>query len=220
MENTSPQTPAAPRRRTVLGASAWGAAAVAVATAAPASAASAPVGTTDLAIELLDPTVDPTTWQYVEDQPVYTYGTDTVRFRAAAPAAMVLTNIGPNTAVNPTGTLDAVMWNHDYDAQSASVNYTLVGSTDPLALFSPSGRPARSWTWTYAGSIAPGQSVSIPLRYEVGSAVGGRMTGAFSQYRYNLFMSATVRDQVTGDANDLSEKDAYFDGTFNTVAEY
>ncbi|MDY6054848.1 hypothetical protein [Micrococcus sp.] len=213
-------TPAGPARRTVLGAAAWGGAAVSVAAAAPALAASTTPGLADLSIEILDPTMDFATWQYVEDQPVYTYGTNTVRFMAAAPAAMVVTNNGPGAAVNPTGTLDTVMWNYDYDAQSTSLNYTLVSSTDPQVSFTPYRRPTRTWTWTYAGTLAPGESLTIPLRYEVGSALGQLMTGAFSQYRYNLFMSATVTDLVTGDTNDLSEKVGYFDGTHNLLPEY
>lgn len=223
MERIAPimTTPAAVSRRVVVQASAWGAAAVSVAVAAPATAASAvPEGPGDLAVQLLDPSVDPATWAYIEDQPVYAFNSNTVRFRASAPAAMVITNNGPGAAVNPTGTLDAVMWNYDYDARSSSVNYTLLSSPAPEMTFSPQGRAARSWTWTYAGSLLPGQSVSVPLRYEVGSALGSIITAAFSQYRYNLFMSATVIDPITGDTNDTSEKVAYFDGTHSVEGEY
>ncbi|MFL0380070.1 hypothetical protein ACH0AG_09785 [Micrococcus luteus] len=223
MESIAPTTTASASvsRRAVIQTAPWGAAAVTVAVAAPAIAASsAPEGPADLSIQLLEPSVDPQTWAYIQDQPVYAFKSNTVRFRASAPAGMVLTNNGPGTAVNPTGTLDAVMWNYDYDARSSSVNYTLVSSSAPEVTFSPQGRAARSWTWTYAGSLLPGQSVTIPLRYEVGSALGSIITAAFSQYRYNLFMSATVVDSISGDANDTSEKVAYFPGTHNVEDEY
>lgn len=208
-------------RRTVLTASAWSAGAVALAASAPAAAASTvPVGPTDLSVELLDPTMDSDTWAYVTDQPVYAFGsTSTERFRASAPSAMVITNLGPNAAENPAGTLDTRMMNYDYDAASSALNYTLVDSPMPEAQFSPTGTAARSWTWTYLGTLAPGESVSIPLRYTVGSGLGSVLTAAFSQYRYNLFMSATVQDTVNQE-NNLSEKVGYFPGTFNSTPEF
>lgn len=218
----SGQTRQQTSRRAVLAASAWGVGSVAVATAAPAYAASAtpPEGPTDLAIELLDPSVDPTTWAYITDVPVYSWNSTTVRLQASAPSAMTVTNLGPNTVVNPTGRLYTNMRDYDRDAQSSSVNYTIVDSTMPEVAFSPSGTAAREWDWQYLGEIAPGETVTIPLRYQVGSSIGTRLTAAFSQYRYNLFLSAEVDDQMGDPENNVSEKVGYFPGTHNITSEF
>ena len=203
----------APQRRTVLKAGAWAAPAVLATATIPAYAASTPVPElTDLAIELGQPSIDWETFKPVKDVPIY-LGASGTRIAnptssffnpkpsyGSLPKTMTITNVGAVPAVNPTGTLLTQMKDVGTDANSAAITGTQVNSTDPLIIFNYSGQGSPNgptYNWVYSGTLGPGESVEIPLRYYV--------TRPFANVDYELFVAVTVNDQMPGDYDDNME---------------
>lgn len=192
-----------PKRRTVLKAGAWAAPAVLATAAIPAYAASfEEVPRTDLAIQIADPTVDWSTFEPVYDSPIYRGPTTTTNVAAYAsfPNTMTITNVGTVPAVNPSGILLTDMHDVFTDATGSNQAGTYVNSSDPLTTFTYAGQTgwgSPSFTWTYAGTLLPGESIEIPLRYYVNFP--------FWNVQYELFLSATVIDEMGGDSDDNFE---------------
>ena len=192
-----------PKRRTVLKAGAWAAPAVVATSAIPAYAASfEETPRTDLAILLSDPTVDWSTFEPVYDSPIYRGPTTTTNVAAYAsfPNTMTITNVGTVPAVNPSGTLLTDMNDVATDATGSNRAGTYVNSSDPLVTFAYAGQAgwgSPSFTWTYSGTLQPGESVEIPLRYYVNFP--------FWNVQYELFVAVTVIDEMDGDSDDNFE---------------
>lgn len=196
-----------PQRRTLLKASAWTAPAVLASTVIPAYAASSPVSKlTDLSIELSEPSIDWESFEPVKDVPIYRGATGTTIANPTStffnpkpsygslPKTMTITNVGTIPAVNPTGTLLTQMKDTGSDANSAAIIGVQVNSTDPLMIFNYTGQGTPNgptYSWIYSGTLYPGESVEIPLRYYV--------TRPFANADFELFVAATVVDQTEGD---------------------
>ena len=198
-----------PKRRTVLKAGAWAAPAVLATTAIPAYAASTPVSNlTDLAIELSDPTMDWSTFSPVFDTPIYRATNGTTAYgQGSLPQTMTITNVGSVPAVTPSGTLLTQMKDLTTNAVSSAIIGTQVNSTHPLVTFNYTGQGTPNgptYTWTYAGTLQPGESVEIPLRYYV--------TYPFANVDYELFVAVTVLDEMDGDYDDNMERMGTVDG--------
>lgn len=194
-----------PKRRTLLKAGAWAAPAVLATSAIPAYAASSPVSNlTDLAIELGQPNTDwSSTFEPIYDTPIYRGPTTTTNIAAYAsfPKTFTITNVGNVPAVAPSGTLLTQMKDVGTDAASSAIIGTQVNSTDPLVTFTYTGQASPNgptYIWNYAGTLQPGESVEIPLRYYV--------TFPFWNVRYELYLAATVMDEMDGDSDDNSEQ--------------
>lgn len=199
-----------PHRRTLLKASAWAAPAVLATSAIPAYAASfEEIPRTDLAIELSEPSMDWSNFQAIKDVPIYLGATGTIIANPTStffnpkpsygslPKTMTITNVGTIPAVNPTGTLLTQMKDVGSDFNSAAIIGTQVNSTDPLIVFNYTGQGTPNgptYSWIYSGTLNPGESVDIPLRYYV--------TRLFSNVDYELFVAVTVVDQMQGDYDD------------------
>ncbi|MDY6050845.1 MAG: hypothetical protein SPI83_00310 [Rothia sp. (in: high G+C Gram-positive bacteria)] len=192
-----------PHRRTLLKASAWAAPAVLATSAIPAYAASfEEIPRTDLAIQIADPTVDWSTFEPVYDTPIYRGPTTTTNVAAYAsfPNTMTITNVGSVPAVNPTGTLLSDMQDVFTDATGSNQAGTQVNSSDSRVTFTYAGSAgwgSPSFVWTFAGTLQPGESVDIPLRYYI--------NWPFWNVQYELFLSATVIDEMDGDSDDNSD---------------
>lgn len=198
-----------PHRRTLLKAGAWAAPAVLATAAVPAYAASlTEPQLTDLAIELSQPNIDWTTFEPVKDAPIYRNTDGTRAFsQGSLPQSMTITNVGSVPAVNPTGTLLTQMKDVGTDSPSAAIIGTQVNSTDPLTTFSYTGQGTPNgptYTWTYTGTLQPGESVEIPLRYYV--------TYPFANVAYELYVAVTVADETEGDWDDNMELMGTVDG--------
>ena len=200
-----------PKRRTILKAGAWAAPTVLATTAVPAYAASFETSNlTDLAIELTDPSMDWSTFTPVYDTPIYRGPTTTssVAGRASFPKSMIITNVGSVPAVAPSGTLLTDMQDVRTDASGSNQAGTYVNSTDPLVTFtyaSSGGWGVPTFTWSYAGTLQPGESVEIPLRYYVNSP--------FWNVQYELLVAVTVLDEMDGDSDDNHEHMGVTQGT-------
>ncbi|WP_237187156.1 hypothetical protein [Rothia nasimurium] len=192
-----------PKRRTVLKAGAWAAPTVLATTAVPAYAASFEASNlTDMAIELTDPSMDWSTFTPVYDTPIYRGPTTTssVAGRASFPKSMIITNVGSVPAVAPSGTLLTDMQDVVSDGTGSNLAGTYVNSTDPLVTFTFAGRErwgTPTFTWSYAGTLQPNESVEIPLRYYVNFP--------FWNVQYELFVAVTVIDEMDGDSDDNFE---------------
>lgn len=190
------------QRRTIVKAGLWSAPAVLATAAVPAYAASiTPEGETDLAIELAQPLIDWDTFEPVKNIGIYVgkEGT-TPQSYGSLPDSMTITNVGTVPAVNPSGTLLTQMKDIRSDYNSLANIGTQVNSVDPLVTFTYTGQAdpnGPTYTWTYAGTLAPGQSIIIPLRYYVEKP--------FWNVDYELFVAATVIDDNQGDYDDNSE---------------
>ena len=175
-----------PKRRTVLKAGAWAAPAVLATSAIPAYAASfEETPRTDLAILLSDPTVDWSTFEPVYDSPIYRGPTTTTNVAAYASF--------PNTLLTDMNDVAT-------DATGSNRAGTYVNSSDPLVTFAYAGQAgwgSPSFTWTYSGTLQPGESVEIPLRYYVNFP--------FWNVQYELFVAVTVIDEMDGDSDDNFE---------------
>ena len=202
-----------PKRRTVLKAGAWAAPAVLATAAIPAYAASTPISNlTDLAIELGQPSMDWSAFEPIKDVPIYFGATGTTIANPTStlfnpkpsygslPKTMTITNVGTVPAVNPTGTLLTQMKDAGTDAVSSAIIGTQVNSTNPLIVFNYTGQGTPNgptYSWIYSGTLNPGESVEIPLRYYV--------TRPFANVDYELFVAVTVEDQMDGDYDDTME---------------
>lgn len=190
------------QRRTIVKVGLWSAPAVLATAAVPAYAASiTPEGETDLAIELAQPLIDWDTFEPVKNIGIYVgkEGT-TPQSYGSLPDSMTITNVGTVPAVNPSGTLLTQMKDIRSDYNSLATIGTQVNSVDPLVTFAYTGQAdpnGPTYTWTYAGTLTPGQSITIPLRYYVEKP--------FWNVDYELFVAATVIDDKQGDYDDNSE---------------
>ncbi len=191
-----------PKRRTLLKAGAWAAPAILGTTAIPAYAASSSTSNlTDLAIELGQPNVDWSSFSPVYDTSIYRGTTGTTAYgQGSLPQTMTITNVGSVPAVTPSGTLLTQMKDIRSNTASAAAIGTQVNSTNPLVTFNYTGQGTPNgptYTWTYAGTLQPGESVEIPLRYYV--------TYPFANVDYELFVAVTVLDEMEGDYDDNME---------------
>ncbi|MBF0807263.1 hypothetical protein E4U03_01335 [Rothia nasimurium] len=190
------------QRRTIVKAGLWSAPAVLATTAVPAYAASAlPEGDTDLAIELAQPLIDWDTFEPVKNVGIYV-GKDgtTPQSYGSLPDSMTITNVGTVPAVNPSGILLTQMKDVRTDVNSLASIGTQVNSVNPLVTFAYTGQAnpnGPTYAWVYAGTLVPGASVTIPLRYYVEKP--------FWNVDYELFVAATVIDDNQGDYDDNSE---------------
>lgn len=94
------------------------------------------------------------------------------------------------------------------DATGSNQAGTYVNSSNPLVTFTytgPAGWGSPTFAWIYSGTLLPGESVDIPLRYYVNFP--------FWNYRYELFVAVTVVDEMDGDSDDNSKRMGVTQGT-------
>lgn len=199
------------KRRTALQAGAWSAPLLLASAAVPAYAASSPTSSvpdqpylTDLAIEIADPPINWDTFAPVFSTPIYGGRTSNQSIGdGSLPTHFTVTNVGTKPARFPSGTLEMQMRDVGTDVPSAGgADGTKVISADSSATISLlSGKSANGgamFSWTYNGTLQPGQSVEIPFKYYVNYP--------FANVNYELFIAAIVMDEMQGDYDDNSER--------------
>lgn len=191
-------------RRTLMKAAAWSAPVVAATATVPAYAASNPSVTfTDLAIKLADPPFNWDSFEMDYSIPIYDGATsNNILARAAFPPSFTITNVGTIPAVNPKGTLLTQMRDIGTDVPSAGgADGTKIASTDPKFGVTRVGKDqfgAATFRWAYAGTLKPGESYTFPFKYYVNYP--------FANVDYELFVAATVVDEMDGDYDDNTER--------------
>lgn len=187
-------------RRQVAGAG-WAVPVVLVGSAAPSFAAS-PTGLTDLAIEVADPPTDPDTWDYQLSVPVYGGAARTVvRTRGALSQTITITNVGSVTATDPSGTVLVKMLNYDGSTPVGGVAQVRVGTLAQGWSLTQTGTSSggRTYQYAYAGTLAPGAQLTLPLYYYV--------ERPFSNLAdFTVYVRGTVVDQTGGDTDDNSAR--------------
>ncbi|MFC0358973.1 hypothetical protein ACFFHC_04070 [Kytococcus schroeteri] len=199
-------------RRVATCAALWSVPAVVATAAAPALAAS--VSSANLAVTVEDPNFDWDTLEYALDdtiwknyeffdqmkQPDPNRLTTVATRQAALPPSITVTNVGPGDAVNPTGTVEFEM--RDYGSDSAPLGSDQLGAvttnTAVTWVRTSTGRTARGtgqmYMYTYNGTLAPGQSFTMPLKYY--------SPRTFTNVTFNLMVKAVVSDAVENDIRD------------------
>lgn len=165
-------------------------------------AVAAPHGTRALAVELGDPAADTDTWAPVMDTPVYRADLTSRRALACLPRALTVRNAGETSVSRPGGTLEVAM--HDYAADVRppfGAHQLKVATRDSAFELVERGsdfRTGSAWSWTYAGVLVPGATVTMPLEYWVRTP--------FLNVQFQVFMTATVTDDRPGSPEKTSQR--------------
>lgn len=194
-------------RRTLVKAGAWSVPAVTVAAAAPAVAAS--VAPTDLSIDVALPPTDLDTGNYVLTGAVYRSDLTTVAVRASLSPMVTVTNVGTTPAVTPTGTIDLQLYNYATDTPfvASEANKFALHSMNPKVIMSPLTPlsfpgAGRNYAFTYQGTLAPGESFTIPLKYWIQNPFAHATAT-------QMLVSAMVFDENDNDYDDNSAMTNY-----------
>lgn len=195
------------QRRSVVKGAAWSLPAMVVSTSAPALAASG--GLTDLAIDVALPPTDPASGDYLLTSTLYKRDLTTTATKASLSTLVTITNVGPVAATNPTGTLDLQLVDYGTDVPVAGTEarkFHLVSLTAGVTLIdiAPLTWPGsgRNYSWTYNGTLQPGESLVISLQYWVESPFAHATP-------IQMLLSGFVQDATDGDYDDNSAKTNY-----------
>lgn len=169
---TDSHTLSTPRRR-LAGAMMWTVPAIAATSLIPAHAASTTTTGGGLRMLLEDPPFNFDTFFPEQTVPVYRFATGNhSRTRASLPPSVVVRNEGTAPVTDPTGLMTVTM--RDYGSDYAPVGANQFKVTSPMAAMefqeerTPIGsREGSRFRVTYHGTVQPGQSVNVPLRYYV-----------------------------------------------------
>ncbi|OLT28507.1 hypothetical protein BJF82_03210 [Kytococcus sp. CUA-901] len=119
---------------------------------------------------------------------------------AALPPSITVTNVGTTPVDHPTGTAEFEMRDYGSDYSPLGSNQVGAVTTNTAVTWTrtSTGRSAREvgqmYSWVYNGTLAPGESVTMPLKYY--------SPWTFANVAFTLLVKATVSDTVEADVRD------------------